>query len=110
MIYSLAMVNECAAFLQQKGIDKPIAGIVLGIGLGVLINKIDIRVAVPYKDIPNFPEAKVEFHKGNLIYGFLNEVLVLAMQGRFHYYEGYSMQQITFPIRVMNAILIIYSL
>ena len=104
MIYSLAMVNECAAFLQQKGIDKPMAGIVLGTGLGGLINKIDIRVAVPYKDIPNFPEATVEFHKGNLIYGFLNGVPVLVMQGRFHYYEGYSMQQITFPIRVMKAL------
>ena len=104
MIYSLAMVKECVAFLQQKGIDKPIAGIVLGTGLGALINKIDIKVSVPYKDIPNFPEATVEFHKGNLIYGFLNAVPLLAMQGRFHYYEGYSMQQITFPIRVMKAL------
>jgi purine-nucleoside phosphorylase len=110
MMYSLAMVNECAAFLQQKGIDKPVAGIVLGTGLAALVNKIDISVSIPYSAIPHFPEATVEFHKGHLIFGFLNGVPVLAMQGRFHYYEGYSMQQITFPVRVMKALGIQYLL
>ncbi len=104
MIYSLSMVNECAAFLQQKGIDKPVAGVVLGTGLGALINKMEVKITVPYTEIPHFPEATVEFHKGNLIFGFLNKVPVLAMQGRFHYYEGYSMQQITFPVRVIKAL------
>jgi len=110
MIYSLAMVTACASFLQQQGINKPVAGIVLGTGLGALINKIDIRVSIPYSSIPHFPEATVEFHKGNLIFGFLNNIPVLAMQGRFHYYEGYSMQQITFPVRVMKALGIQYLL
>ncbi len=104
MIYTVAMIKECAAFLQQKGIDKPLVGVVMGTGLGALISKIDIKVSVPYKDIPHFPEATVESHKGNLIFGLLSGVPVLAMQGRFHYYEGYSMQQITFPVRVMKAL------
>lgn len=104
MMYSLSAVKECAAFLKNKGFNTPIAGIVLGTGLGALVNNIDIKINISYSDIPNFPEATVEFHKGNLIYGLLNNVPIIAMQGRFHYYEGYSMQQITFPIRVMKEL------
>jgi purine-nucleoside phosphorylase len=110
MAYSLIDVKNCAAFLKEKGIDNPVAGIVLGTGLGALVNKIDVKIAIPYNEIPNFPEATVEFHKGNLIFGMINNVAVLVMQGRFHYYEGYSMQQVTFPVRVMKELGVQYLL
>ncbi len=97
-------IKECAAFLQLKGITKPSIGIVLGTGLGSLVSKVDVELSIPYGDIPGFPESTVESHKGHLIYGQLNQVKVLMMQGRFHYYEGYNMQQITFPIRVMKEL------
>ena len=97
-------IKETALFLQNKGIKNPVVGIVLGTGLGAMIEKIENAVVIPYKDIPNFAEATVEFHKGNLIFGNVGNVMVIAMQGRFHYYEGYSMLQITFPIRVMKAL------
>lgn len=90
--------------------QNPVAGIVLGTGLGAFTKNIDVKISIPYSEIPNFPEATVEFHKGNLIYGFLHEVPVLVMQGRFHYYEGYSMQQVTFPVRVMKEIGVKYLL
>lgn len=98
------MVTETASFLRQRGITNPVAGIVLGTGLGAMVEKIGNPVSIPYTEIPNFPEATVEFHKGNLIYGTVGNVPVLAMQGRFHYYEGYEMQQVTFPIRVMKEL------
>ncbi len=97
-------IKETANFLQSKGIKNPSVGIVMGTGLGAMADKIENQIVIPYKDIPNFPEATVEFHKGNLIYGKIGNVNVIAMQGRFHYYEGYTMQQITFPIRVMKAL------
>lgn len=99
-----AMVAETASFLKQRGITNPVAGIVLGTGLGAMVEKISNAISIPYTEIPNFPEATVEFHKGNLIYGTVHNVPVLAMQGRFHYYEGYEMQQVTFPIRVMKEL------
>lgn len=104
MQYSLGLVKECASFLIKKGFNKPVAGIVLGTGLGSLLKKIDVVQSVPYQEIPGFPISTVEFHKGQLIFGNLNNVPVVVMQGRFHYYEGYSMQQITFPIRVMKEL------
>lgn len=104
MIYSVADVRECANFLKNEGIDSPVAGIVLGTGLNVLIEHVDIKISIPYKDIPGFPEATVEFHKGSLIYGTVENIPVLVMQGRFHYYEGYNMQQVTFPVRVMKEL------
>ncbi len=110
MVYSLADVKNCTAYLQSKGIIAPAAGIVLGTGLSALINAVDIKIAIPYSEIPNFPEATVEFHKGNLIYGAIDKVHVLVMQGRFHYYEGYGMQQVTFPIRVMKELGVKYLL
>ena len=97
-------IKGTALFLQNKGIQNPTVGIVMGTGLGVMAEKIENKIVIPYTDIPNFPEATVEFHKGNLIYGTIGNVEVIAMQGRFHYYEGYTMQQITFPIRVMKAL------
>lgn len=110
MTYSLATIKECAAFLKSRGFKNPLAGIVLGTGLGALIAEIDIKVSLPYSDIPDFPEATVEFHKGNLIFGLLSGKPVVVMQGRFHYYEGYTMQQITFPVRVMKELGIKYLL
>lgn len=110
MIYSFEDVKNCAAFLKAKGIDNPVAGVVLGTGLGALVNKVQVRITIPYSEIPNFPEATVEFHKGCLIYGTIHDVPVLVMQGRFHYYEGYSMQQVTFPVRVMKELGIKYLL
>lgn len=110
MTHTLADVNNCTAYLKQKGIDAPVAGIVLGTGLNALIDHIDVILSVPYNEIPNFPEATVEFHKGCLIFGTINSIPVLVMQGRFHYYEGYSMQQITFPVRVMKELGVQYLL
>ena len=98
------MIKEVAAFLQSKGITSPDTGIVLGTGLGKLVSEIDIEVAIDYADIPNFPVSTVESHHGKLIYGNLEGHKVLAMQGRFHIYEGYSLQQVTMPIRVMKLL------
>jgi purine-nucleoside phosphorylase len=97
-------LNETADWLSLKGISAPAAGVVLGTGLSYLVNHISIRESIPYSQIPNFPVSTVESHTGNLIYGYIGEVPVLAMQGRFHYYEGYSLQQVTFPIRVMKLL------
>lgn len=83
---------------------KPDFGIILGTGLGGLVNEIKIEYSIPYANIPNFPESTVEGHSGKLIFGELGGKKVMAMQGRFHYYEGYTMQQITFPVRVMKEI------
>ncbi len=110
MQLSVSMVKECALFLRQQGFKKPVAGIVLGTGLGALIGQVNIAKSIPYSEIPHFPEATVEFHKGSLIYGTINDMPVLAMQGRFHYYEGYSMQQVTFPVRVMKELGVKYLL
>ncbi len=98
----LEQVKETTAFLKDKGITAPKIGVILGTGLGDLVNEIDVEISIDYKDIPNFPLATIEFHHGKLIYGKLGGKQVLAMQGRFHYYEGYTMQQVTFPVRVMK--------
>ena len=97
-------LNETADWLSLRGISSPAAGVVLGTGLSYLVNHISIRERIPYSQIPNFPVSTVESHFGNLIYGYIGEVPVIAMQGRFHYYEGYSLQQVTFPIRVMKLL------
>lgn len=100
----LEQINAAQTFLSDKGIETPEVGIVLGTGLGKLVEKITDQKIIDYSDIPHFPIATVEFHSGKLIYGKLAGKRVLAMQGRFHFYEGYSMKQITFPIRVMKAL------
>lgn len=97
-------INETANFLKGNGINKPEISIILGTGLGKLVDHIEIEKTINYEDIPNFPVSTVEFHKGKLIYGKMHGKPVLAMQGRFHYYEGYTMQEITFPIRVMKEL------
>jgi purine-nucleoside phosphorylase len=104
MILTPELVTETASFLKKSGFHHPIVGIVMGTGLGAMAKKIENPVSIPYSAIPNFPVATVEFHKGNLTYGKIGNTNVIAMQGRFHYYEGYSMQQITFPIRVMKEL------
>ena len=104
MILTPQKISDTASFLRKTGFNDPIAGIVMGTGLGAMAEKIESPVSVPYSDIPDFPEATVEFHKGNLLFGTIGNVKVIAMQGRFHFYEGYSMQQITFPIRVMKEL------
>jgi purine-nucleoside phosphorylase len=110
MIEYLRQIEETAGFLKEQGIDKPTVGIVLGTGLGELINHIATEKKIAYDQIPHFPKSTVEFHKGSLVFGTIRGVKVIAMQGRFHYYEGYSMQQITFPVRVMKAIGVKYLL
>ncbi len=97
-------INQTITYLKLAGVLDPEVGIVLGTGLGRMASEIEVILSFEYSDIPNFPLATVESHSGILIYGKLQGKLVLAMQGRFHYYEGYSLQQITFPIRVMKLL------
>lgn len=97
-------IQQAVQYLTAKGIQAPNVGVVLGTGLGKLVEKIKPIITIPYEEIPHFPVATVESHHGKLIYGTIGNTTVLAMQGRFHYYEGYTMQQITFPVRVMHAL------
>ncbi|MEP0262485.1 purine-nucleoside phosphorylase [Dokdonia sp.] len=97
-------IQETTEYLQKKGFENPEIGIILGTGLGQLLDKIDIIKEVSYNHIPNFPTATVEFHKGKLIYGELEGKKVIVMQGRFHLYEGYSLTDVTFPVRIMHAL------
>ena len=98
----LKIINETANFLKDKTSFSPEVGIILGTGLGGLVNDIDIEHSISYEDIPNFPVSTVEGHSGRLIFGKLGDKAVVAMQGRFHFYEGYNMDQVTFPVRVMK--------
>jgi purine-nucleoside phosphorylase len=98
----LQKINETAQFLMAAQKTNPQIGIILGTGLGGLVKEIEIEKTIPYEEIPNFPLSTVEGHKGQLIFGKINGKPVLAMQGRFHYYEGYTMQEVTFPVRVMK--------
>ena len=100
----MSQFKETVTYLKNRRIDAIDSGIVLGTGLGQFIGHIDVIQSIPYSEIPHFPVSTVESHKGNLIYGTVGDKKVLAMQGRFHYYEGYTMQQITFPIRIMKIL------
>ncbi len=97
-------IKETARFLMDIGLDKPQIGIVLGTGLGGIVNMINIEKKIAYHDIPNFPVSTVSGHSGTLIYGELSGKKVVAMQGRFHFYEGWEMSEVTFPIRVMKLL------
>lgn len=97
-------IRAAADYIKSRGVTEATIGIVLGTGLGNLALQIDAEEIIDYADIPNFPISTVESHSGKLIYGNLNGKKVLAMQGRFHYYEGYSVREITYPIRVMNLL------
>jgi purine-nucleoside phosphorylase len=98
----LGQIKETANFLTEKTNAKPEVGIILGTGLGGLVDEIDIEHSISYEDIPNFPISTVEGHSGRLIFGKLGGKVVVAMQGRFHFYEGYPMQKVIFPVRVMK--------
>jgi purine-nucleoside phosphorylase len=100
----LEKIIQTAEFLRLKGFIDPEAGIVLGTGLGGLTAEIENQVEVPYADIPEFPLSTVQGHAGKLIYGDFGGKKVVAMKGRFHYYEGYGSDQVTFPIRVMKEL------
>ena len=100
----LSKIESIVKFLKPKVPFKPKVGVILGTGLGGLIQKIDIKLSLSYQDIPDFPVSTVEGHSGKLIFGFLSNVPVVAMQGRFHYYEGYDIQDVTLPVRVMKFI------
>jgi len=95
---------ESVAYLKNKGFDKPEIGIVLGTGLGKLVNSIEDSIDAHYNHIPFFPLATVEFHTGKLVYGTISGKKVVVMQGRFHLYEGYDFLDITYPIRVMHML------
>ena len=100
----MSYTEEAARFLEQRGFDRPEVGIILGSGLGKILEYMQIEKEVSYNHIPNFPTATVEFHRGKLIYGTLEGKKVVVMQGRFHFYEGYSLRDITFPVRVMKLL------
>lgn len=104
MIAQKAKIQEAVSFIRKKTQEEYPVGIVLGTGLGALAKEIQLDFALDYADIPNFPISTVETHHGKLIFGTLAGKKVVAMQGRFHFYEGYSMQQIVFPIRVMKEL------
>lgn len=100
----LEKINQTADYIRSKVSDLPKTAIILGTGLGALVDHIEDKQYIPYAEIPNFPVSTVEGHSGNLIFGRLGNKRVMAMQGRFHYYEGYDMKQVTFPVRVMKAL------
>jgi len=97
-------IQEAVAFIRQRTNFQPATGIILGTGLSRLADEIAAGTAIDYKDIPHFPVSTVQSHRGQLIFGKLAGAPVVAMAGRFHYYEGYTMQQVTFPVRVMKAL------
>ncbi|HLV15573.1 MAG TPA: purine-nucleoside phosphorylase [Xanthomarina sp.] len=100
----IKFIKETTDYLEQKGFINPEIGIILGTGLQKLIDDIEVLAEVSYNHIPSFPTATVEFHKGKLIYGNLMGKKVVVMQGRFHIYEGYSLLDVTYPVRVMEKL------
>lgn len=100
MLYD--QIQEAVAFIQSKTSFQPKYGIILGTGLGNLTDEIEMVAEIAYSEIPHFPESTVKSHKGKLVFGMLAGIPIVAMAGRFHYYEGYSMQKLTFPVRVLK--------
>jgi len=100
----LERIKESVEYIKGKIESTPKVGIILGSGLGGLVEDIETEITISYNDIPNFPVSTVSGHKGQLLFGKLNGVDVVAMEGRFHFYEGYTMQQVTFPVRVMKLL------
>lgn len=100
----LEKIKETASYLQGKMQTSPETAIILGTGLGSLVTEITDKYEIKYEEIPNFPVSTVEGHSGKLIFGKLGGKDIMAMQGRFHYYEGYSMKEVTFPVRVMKEL------
>lgn len=100
----IKQIAETVDYLRNKGFEKPEIGIILGTGLGQLIDHVEIITQISYNHIPYFPTATVEFHKGKLIFGELEGKKVVVMQGRFHLYEGYTLQDVTYPVRIMEKL------
>ena len=100
----LAKIQETASFIRERMHSAPETAIILGTGLGSLVNEITEKYELKYEDIPNFPISTVEGHCGKLIFGKLGNKDIMAMQGRFHFYEGYAMTEVTFPVRVMREL------
>lgn len=100
----LEKIKETASYLREKMHTNPETAIILGTGLGSLANEITEKYEIKYEDIPNFPVSTVEGHSGKLIFGKLGNKDIMAMQGRFHFYEGYDMKEVTFPVRVMKEL------
>ena len=104
-MYNYNDYEESAKFIRERiGDLSPKIAIVLGSGLGILSEDIENKITIKYEEIPNFPVSTVEGHAGELLIGTINKVPVLAMNGRFHYYEGYNLEQVTFPIRVFKLL------
>lgn len=97
-------VKSAADLLRLKGFENPVIGIVLGTGLSALAKEFENKIEIPYNQIPGFVASTVESHSGKLIYGTISSVYVVAMVGRFHFYEGYSMEEVTFPVRVLKML------
>lgn len=97
-------IREAAAYIKKHCPLQPRVGVILGTGLGGLVSQVEVACELPYDDIPHFPVSTVESHHGRLLLGYLGGQVVVVMQGRFHYYEGYTLQQITFPVRVMKLL------
>lgn len=102
MLYD--QIEQAVEFIRRKTSLTPHVAIILGSGLGGLTDEIETDCSIPYTDIPHFPEATVSGHQGQLVFGHLNGVPVVTMAGRFHFYEGYSLQQVTFPVRVLKML------
>src|SRR5437016_5511337 len=100
----LEKIKQTASYIKDKTQFQPEVGIILGSGLGSLVNEIEIKYSLDYSEIPNFPVSTVKGHGGKLIFGMLGGKKVIALQGRFHYYEGWTMQEVIFPVRVMKAL------
>ena len=100
----VSALEESTQYLSHLGFTGSHVGIVLGTGLGKLVKRMEVQQSIPYSSIPHFPVSTVEFHKGQLLLGTIGDNKVIAMQGRFHYYEGYTLQQVTFPVRVMHKL------
>ncbi|HMO15570.1 MAG TPA: purine-nucleoside phosphorylase [Pirellulaceae bacterium] len=103
MLHIFDQINESVAVIREHWQGRPRAGIILGTGLGQLVNQIEIEAAIDYADIPHFPSSTATSHAGRLVCGKLNGLPVMAMEGRLHMYEGYSLQSITLPVRVFKA-------
>ncbi len=97
-------INETRTAIRKQISMKPTVGIILGTGLGELVKEIKGKKSIPYDELPNFPVSTVESHESQLVFGKIGNKNVVAMQGRFHYYEGYTMKEVTFPVRVMKAL------
>lgn len=97
-------IDTTVKFIRTKTAAAPQIGIILGTGLGALAEEMTQEISIEYSEIPNFPTSTVEFHKGRLLFGSLGGKNIVAMQGRFHYYEGYDLRQVTFPVRILKAL------